>query len=274
MKQKFLITTALVVALSSFQHHEADKEIYTKKVEAAKGQTLDNFTISVAKGFLNRPYKAGTLEVNNPDEKLVVNLREFDCATYVESCVAMSLTLRKEELNFDTFKHYLQRLRYYDGKIKGYPSRIHYFSDWLYQHTHDGLLEDMTPLFGGILNPRSIHFMSSNIGKYPVQKDMNVWNDIARREADLTNHVMYYIPKNKIRSIENNLKNGDIVALTTNIDGLDVTHEGFAIRLQDGRVYLLHASSDFGRVMVTDRPLAEYMATKKNQIGIMVARFK
>jgi len=255
----------------SFQQ-ESDENIYNRKIQNAKGATLDDFTLNIAKSFLNRPYKAHTLE-GNQNEKLITNLREFDCSTFVESCIAMGLTYRKNDISFDKFKKYLQRLRYYkNGKIKGYESRINYFSDWLYTHEKDGLLQDMTASMGGIEWKKNINFMSTHWNKYPFQNDMKLLEKIQKIEEKINGQSFTYIPKEKV--IENRFLNGDIIGITTNIDGLDVAHEGFAIRLQDKRVYLLHASSDFKRVMVTDIPLVEYLAKNKKQTGIMVARLK
>ncbi|MES2520373.1 MAG: N-acetylmuramoyl-L-alanine amidase-like domain-containing protein, partial [Bacteroidota bacterium] len=92
---------------------ESDEEIYDRKIQNAKGVALDDFTLNIAKSFLNRPYKAHTLDVNT-SEKLVVNLRDFDCSTFVETCIAMGLTYRKNDISFDKFKSYLKRLRYYN----------------------------------------------------------------------------------------------------------------------------------------------------------------
>ena len=253
---------------------ESDEEIYNRKIQNAKGVALDDFTLNIAKSFLNRPYKAHTLE-GNQNEKLVVNLREFDCSTFVESCIAMGLTYRKDDISFEKFQKYLQRLRYYkNGKIKGFESRINYFSDWLYTHTEDGLLIDITPTMGGIPWKKNVNFMSTHWNKYPFPKDMELLGKIIKIEEKINSQNYTFIPKSKVKSIENQFLNGDIIGITTNIDGLDIAHEGFAIRLQDKRVYLLHASSDFKRVMVTDKPLAEYLAKNKNQTGIMVARLK
>ena len=253
---------------------ESDEDIYNRKVQNAKGVSLDDFTLNIAKSFLNRPYKAHTLE-GNQTEKLITNLREFDCSTFVESCIAMGLTYRKDDISFDKFKKYLQRLRYYkNGKIKGYESRINYFSDWLYTHEEDGLLQDVTVSMGGVVWKKNINFMSTHWNKYPFPKDTELLEKIQKIEEKINEQSFTYIPKAKVKSIENQFLNGDIIGITTNIDGLDITHEGFAIRLQDKRVYLLHASSDFKRVMVTDKPLAEYLAKNKNQTGIMVARLK
>ncbi len=271
---KVFVFSSVLVLGSSFQQPLSDEEIYQKKIQQAQGSNMHEYTLNIAKGFLNRPYKAYTLE-SKDEEKLVVNLKEFDCSTFVESCVAMGLTYRKNDTSFDKFQYYLKRLRYYNkGQIKGYDSRIHYFSDWIYTHNQDGLLEDITHSLGGVPLKKDINFISTNWDKNPNANNTALQEKIRKVENRISNQDFYYIPKAKIRSIEDKLLNGDIIGITTNIDGLDITHEGFAIRLQDRRVYLLHASSEFKRVMVSDKPLAEYMAPKKTQTGIMVARFK
>lgn len=271
---KVFVFSSVLVMGSSFQQPLSDEEIYQKKIQMAQGNNMHDYTLNIAKSFLNRPYKAYTLE-GGEEEKLVVNLKEFDCSTFVESCVAMGLTYRKNDTSFDKFQYYLKRLRYYNkGQIKGYESRIHYFSDWIYTHNKDGLLEDITSSLGGVPLKKEINFISLNWDKNPNATNSTLQEKIRKVENRISNQDFYYIPKAKIRSIEDKLLNGDIIGITTNIDGLDITHEGFAIRLQDRRVYLLHASSEFKRVMVSDKPLAEYMAPKKTQTGIMVARFK
>jgi Protein of unknown function (DUF1460) len=277
-RKAFYFTLLLVLINGNLNskpyQQESDEEIFNRKIQNAQGVALDDFTLNIAKSFLNRPYKAHTLE-GNTTEKIVVNLRDFDCSTFVETCIAMGLTYRKNDISYDKFKGYLKRLRYYNkGTIKGYDSRIHYFSDWLYTHTQDGLLEDITPSMGGMEWKRNINFMSTHWDKYPFSKNTSLQEKIQTVESKISNQNFTYIPKSKVKSIENQFLNGDIIGITTNIDGLDMTHEGFAIRLQDKRVYLLHASSDFKRVMVTDKPLAEYLAKNKTQTGIMVARLK
>ena len=274
----FCFLTILIVVTFSLNSkpyfQETDEEIYNRKIQNAKGAALDDFTLNIAKSFLNRPYKAHTLE-GNQNEKLVVNLREFDCSTFVESCIAMGLTYRKDDISFEKFQKYLQRLRYYkNGKVRGFESRINYFSDWLYTHAEDGLLIDITPSMGGIPWKKNVNFMSTHWNKYPFPKDMELLGKIIKIEERINTQNYTFVPKSKVKSIENQFMNGDIIGITTNIDGLDVTHEGFAIRLQDKRVYLLHASSEFKRVMVTDKPLVEYLAKNKNQTGIMIARLK
>ena len=65
---------------------------------------------------------------------------------------------------------------------------------------------------------------------------------------------------------------GDIIGITTNIDGLDVSHTGIAIRLEDGLIHFLHAPLKGHKVEITDITLAEYVLNNEHQTGIYVAR--
>ena len=81
-------------------------------------------TLEIGKFFLGAPYVVGTLETNKT-EHLVVNLREFDCVTFVENVVAITWFLRSRERSFESFQRLLQKIRYRRGRLQGYSSRLH-----------------------------------------------------------------------------------------------------------------------------------------------------
>ena len=91
-------------------------------------------------------------------------------------------------------------------------------------------------------------------------------------ENYLNNQSMFGLAQDKIAENEHLLQSGDIIALATSINGLDVTHTGIATREKDGRIHLLHASTGSMEVEVSELPLADYLKGIKNNTGIMVAR--
>ena len=85
---------------------------------------------------------------------------------------------------------------------------------------------------------------------------------------------MHYLPKNKLPY--NGLswiKNGDIIAITTNIPGLDVAHMGLAF-YADGKLTLIHASSSDGKVAASTIALSQMLKNNANWTGIRVLRMK
>ena len=254
-------------------YSEIDREIFEKKISQLSeidGAEMGNTIVSVGKSFVGTPYVAQTLEVND-EESLIVNLREFDCTTYVENVMAFSLLVTKEEESINAFTSVLQNIRYRDGEVNGYPSRLHYFTDWIRDNQKKGLVKDITQEIGGEKLDKEINFMSTHRDLYPMLKsDTNV-EQIASAENVLSEESLYFLSREKVTEAENLIQNGDIIALATSIEGLDVTHTGFAIRDKDNRVHLLHASSS-GQVEISEKPLAEYLKDIKSNIGIIVAR--
>lgn len=226
--------------------------------------------IFVGQTFLGTPYVAKTLEIGE-SESLVINLQGMDCTTYVENVLAFSTLLMEGKMNFDSFASTLENIRYKDGKLDGYASRLHYFSEWIVNNEQKKLLEDVTAEIGGIEIKKDINFMSTHRDLYPFLQDEENFKKIKASENYLNHQSICILPQDQIEANENQIMNGDIIALTTSITGLDITHTGIAIREKDGRIHLLHASSS-GKVEVSELPLVEYLKKIKKNTGIMVAR--
>jgi len=110
--------------------------------------------------FSGTPYVAATLE-NGVDEKLVINLRELDCTTFVESCLALARTVKLGKTDFESFINQLELIRYRDGICNQYPSRLHYFSEWIHNNQNKNFVSEK-PNFQGVKVNKSINFMSTH----------------------------------------------------------------------------------------------------------------
>ena len=221
------------------------------------------------------PYRGGTLDVNE-NESLVVRTDSVDCTTYVETILAMYLASKAEDDEYSDFKEALTRIRYRDGVIKGYSSRLHYFSDWVANNEKKGILYEVTSRSNHSQRHFSINYMTKHSGLYRrLKEDSLSVNEMLCVEEKWKNYDMSYIPKELLKEHHNNIDicNGDILALTTNIDGLDVVHLGFAVWV-DGNIHLLHASSLYGRVVLDPMSLYEYLKDRKKHTGIRVIRVK
>ena len=220
--------------------------------------------------FLGKPYTTGLLDAS-PEETLVVDLTQFDCVLFVEAVLAMAQGVALEDYRFASFRQRLKALRYRDGNLDGYCSRLHYFSDWIADNQARGHVRDVSMAFGGVPLAKTLNFMSSHRERYPhlAASDSLVQGILAteRRLAQLT---LYHIPQHRIAQVYGLLQDGDILALTTHIDGLDVVHTGLAFAQADGTFGMLHASTRHGVTIAPD--LAAYIQGNRAQIGIMVAR--
>ncbi|MCJ7465221.1 MAG: DUF1460 domain-containing protein [Maribacter sp.] len=251
-----------------------DQKAFEEKIVEIKGLLDYDFgktLVGVGKTFIDVPYVAKTLEVGDT-ESVVINLHGLDCTTFVENVLALGVMLKNGTSDFDDFTKTLEIVRYKDGRLNGYASRLHYFSEWIANNERKGLLKDMTSEIGGIKITKDINFMSTHRDLYPFLKDDGNFKKIRASEKYLTNQTLCILPQDQIVANEHNIHSGDIIALTTSIDGLDITHTGIAILEKDGRIHLLHASTGSMKVEVSELPLAEYLKGIKKNTGIIVAR--
>lgn len=276
-RNRFLFFLFLGLQIASLAHAQQADGDPSALVFAEKKHLLDASAnpaarcLAVARSFVGTPYVHGCLDRHNGTEQLVINLRELDCWTFVEYCTAFALNGRGD---YAGFKEKVQELRYWGGQINGYGSRIHYFSGWILQAEKTGHLSDLTASLGGQKLKKTTAYLSKNPKKYPKLRDAQQLQYVIGSEKRINAHAWHYIPKSKIRQVESRIQDGDLILLTSSKPFLDIAHEGFAIRMGDGRVHLLHASSTGGKVLISPRPLAEYCARAKSQSGIMVARLR
>ena len=222
--------------------------------------------------FCGTPYTAATLE-KGPHEHLVINERELDCTTFVENTLALALTYNEEKYNFADFARNLQLIRYRGGKIENYPSRLHYFSDWIADNTEKKIVAEITCTLFPVSTKKDYFFMSRNYERYPaLRNNTNAIEKIRERENKLSRQYFCYIPKDSLSGSRlAQINDGDIIAITTDIDGLDISHVGIAYKIK-GSVHLLHASQKQGVVIIDTLPLPDYLQGHKRQTGIRVIR--
>ncbi|MDD2618395.1 MAG: DUF1460 domain-containing protein, partial [Bacteroidales bacterium] len=80
-----------------------------------------------------------------------------------------------------------------------------------------------------------------------------------------------YIPKTRLAEYIEDIPEGSIIAISTNLDGLDIAHIGFAY-WQKGSLHLLHASSSNSVVEISEKDLLSYLNGIKHFTGIMIAQ--
>ena len=242
---------------------------------SVSAQETDNAMLKYGLNFLKTPYVAHTLEVNE-EEKLVVNFDEVDCTTFVEYVLALALSpVKNGTIDNADYARTLQSIRYRDGKIDGYTSRLHYIADWVNNGVRHGFMEDITAANSPDTVRLSLNFMSSHPKSYRqlASSPENV-SKIESIEKALSGQTFHYIPKAKLPDEGFSwIKNGDIIAITTNVPGLDVAHMGIAY-YEKGVLKLLHASSTRKMVVITQKTLAQMLKNNKRFTGIRVVRMK
>lgn len=261
-----------------------DWRIFQATLQAADARGFDTLplgdaVVEMGALFLGTPYVPQTLEVPGP-ERMVVNFRGLDCVTFVENVLALTRFHRLhgvEVLNDPTearrrYEADLATLRYRDGRANGYASRLHYFSEWLSHAQEGGRLQMRTVLLGGVPDPEPTNFMTRHRDAYRQLADAKAFAAIQQVEERLTSAgPRVFIPEEAIAGAAEEIRNGDVIAATSTVNGLDVAHTGLAWWI-DGTLHLLHAPLVGSTVVLSDRPLADRILEITSQDGIMVAR--
>ncbi len=234
-------------------------------------------TLFYARQLMNLPYVAHTLEIKDKEEHLAINLQSLDCTTLVENCCALALTTKHGSKRWEDYLSWLQKLRYQDGKINGYSSRNHYFSQWIQSGERLGMVKEVVPANNvSVPMKLSLTYMSTHPESYPLLKvNMEERRLIAEMEKRASGATVRYIPKERVgdsRKVLGQIKDGDIIAITTRKAGLDIAHVGFAVWGNDGKLHLLNASSIHKKVVLEPMTLYQYMQQHSTQTGIRVIR--
>ncbi len=230
---------------------------------------LDQILHNIAQQFLGSAYQGGLLD-KSEKETLVASLTQFDCVLFVETVLALVRGIAVEDYTYSTFTENIVEQRYRQGKMETYCDRLHYFSEWIVDNEKRGNVVNLTPSLGGIPLNKTLNFMTTHKGSYPqmVKNEAN-YQCIAQVEENLRQLNLTYLPTSGISEVYSQLKSGDIIAITTNIQGLDVTHTGLVYR-QANQVGLIHASPA-GQVTIAP-DLQQYVSRVRGASGILVVR--
>lgn len=278
---KLLSFLFLLIIVCNFNaqtiYTQVDVDVCNSKFQFSSEKNLsllpiNEIIIEIGKSFLGTDYAANTLEKGDK-ENLVVNLTGLDCYTFLETSLVFARSVKQGKTTFEDYQKELTNIRYRDGKLKEYPSRLHYFSDWIYDMNKRGIGKDITKEIGGKRYVKKINFMSTHVDSYKQLKENQKFvKEISNIERQISTRKYFYIPQEEIASVEGKIQSGDIIGITTNIEGLDIAHTGIAICMNDGRIHLMHAPNVGYKVQITEKPLADYIKGNKKQTGIMVFR--
>ena len=279
MKEYFLLLAFLFPFILCNGHTEtytttkqdrALAEKVLKKLEAHQDEGPGNLMVRAANALLGQPYVAGTLD-ELPNEKLCVYLTRTDCILFVETCLGLVQTARRNTVSFEYFVSELQCSRYRNGVYSRYEDRLHYTTEWARQGVARGVLEDMTEALGGVRYDHPVHYMSMHPDAYPRMTDVEA---IKAVEDSINAVPSTYIPKNRLKEALKGIRNGDIILFTTTVDGLDVSHCAIAKVDAGEPVRFIHASTGAKKVILEPRTLEEYVTGRKAVTGIQVYRVR
>ena len=280
--KKFLIVSCLLLSmlcgaqsLEDVRYSPEDVVNFNEVMELltpVKDAPVSELVIMTAKHFLGTDYVSFTLELE--PEMLTVSTTRTDCILFVEMCLAMSLTAKEDSPDFGKYCDNLRKLRYRDGVVDGYASRVHYTSEWIHQGEARGLFEEITKDLGGVPYDQKFFYMSTHPDFYKQLKDNP--RETARIKAvekDLEKFDYYLMPKDRLEEMVDGIETGDIVCFNERTPGIDIAHVAYAYRDGD-KLTFIHASSTTKKVVINSTPLVEYTRGINAHNGLRIVRLK
>ena len=199
----------------------------------------------LSRHFLGQPYQINPLigSAQTP-EVFTVSLDRFDCVTYIETILALSLASNTGE-----FKEWLRKIRYENGRI-AWERRNHYMTGWIRSNVRAGAVRRLSlPEVRSIIKERTL---DSVPGLAPVRTRFAC------------------VPKAAIGKLLGHVETGDLVFFASTRKHLDVFHCGILVR-NDGRVFVRHASRSQGGVV--EQELDDFLKANR-MAGVIIARPK
>lgn len=257
----------------SFTNPGADTTLVTEKLiewiprhNASKSELM----LGMARELIGIPY--GGHPGEKPETAMIVQMDSMNCVTMVETAMALAMTIAENRSSWRDMLYNMEQVRYRNGRANGYGSRLHYVTDWAIDLAQRGILEEVT---AKVCEPRysikTLDYMSRNRDKYPELADSANLAAIRNVEMGYMSHRSPYIKPSMLKGAK--LQDGDILALTSTLPGLDVAHIGVAV-IKNGVPYLIHASSKQGEVIEDSMPLGVYLSRNRQFNGVRVFRLK
>ena len=261
MMTKWMTT---LLALTFILGMQAQNVEYTKADSALVVKLLTD--AQTQRGKENRVFYFGKkfLELGDT-EHLIVNLHGLDCTTFVETVVALSMCDMQNQRTFDDFCKNLTKIRFRDGKMTDYTSRLHYFTWWAEDNERKGIVKDISiddaPFFG--TQTVHINYMSQHPTLYKQLKNHPEFVPVIKGYEQATEGKQFrYILKQDLSwqagTPLSMVKDGDIVAMLTD--------------WKNGKLHLLHASSLYKKVLMSQETFYEYEKKQAKHTGIRVFR--
>ena len=270
-----------------------NREIFDRiysEVKNDAGKPMGELTVEIAQKFLGTEYIASTLE--KEPEELQVFLDKTDCILFVElsSCFALTVkgyrieqagdgetfkvsdkpSVKKAEPSYELLCDNIRNMRYRLGVVDGYPSRVHYTSEWILQNQTNGIMKEFSQNLGSQFQQK-FSYMSKHPGSYMQLKNnpSNV-EKIQKMESHLEAQApFFYVSQAQLRDpkVISQIEDGDIITFISKTEGLDLAHVALALKV-DGVMHFIHASSKAMKVIIEEKTLADYATN-----GLRVCRF-
>lgn len=209
---------------------------------------------------------------------LRVNLDSFSPLMFVNSVIALVKTADNPSgTDIAVFSRQLEDIVCRRGENHGFPSVMFHTSDWIGDNISRGNISELTEDYAGVVaRTKSLDEMTRKRSDFAALADSAVFEQVRMTEMGFRTHRIPTLKKETVkkREVLEDLRDGDIILLVPNRDGIDMYDIGF-VKMEEGVPHFIHLSPQTHTVVTEKDDLGRYMAlvTKYFQ-GYRILRVK
>ncbi|MEM7013222.1 MAG: N-acetylmuramoyl-L-alanine amidase-like domain-containing protein, partial [Verrucomicrobiota bacterium] len=168
-----------------------------------------------------KPYVSFSLEIDDHIEAPSANMDGLDCWSFFEIALGLSRMISLEKSSYvpQDLLDQIEFTRYRAGSCSGnYLERIHYLGEWFFENEARGVADNITQDFDFAqkIEDRELHEMTNLAKHYRyLRENPALVPKMAVLQDQLEQLPVYYVPKDKVKDIEDDLQNGDIIGIAT-----------------------------------------------------------
>lgn len=209
---------------------------------------------------------------------LRINLDSFSPLMFVNTVIALAKTSEHPgPVDWRTFSREFENVSCRRGEFKGFPSIMYHSSDWIGDNFARGNVSELTEDYAGVVaRTKSLDEMTRFRKNYAALADSATFEAVRMTEMGFRTHRVPSLKKETVKKKEiiEDLRNGDIIILVPNRDGIDIYDIGI-VSFEQEVPHLIHLSPLSHNIVREKDGLARYMdlVTKYFQ-GYRIIRIK
>lgn len=205
-----------------------------------------------------------------------LNLQAFTPLSFINSALALGqASLANTNPGWRDFAKAFVALSCRRGEDKGFNSIMYHTSDWINDNIYRGNVKERTEDFSGAVSKtKSLTYLTRNRDKFAALADSAMFENVKFTEMGFRSMRVPMLKKETIskKEVLSEIKDGDIIIMVCNGDGIDYYRIGVAVNKEDGP-YMIMFDPEEGKVIETPTPLPLFFKTRtKHYSGYRLLR--
>lgn len=192
-----------------------------------------------------------------------INIDTFTPISYINTVEALTRAASQSQPSWIDFVREYENLSCRRGEESGFPSVMRYGCDWISDNLYRGNIKELTENYPGAVSKiKSVDYMSRHPEKFAALSNPDVFDKIELLDMGFKQHRIPYLKRQYItrKDIVEDMKDGDILMMLTNADGLDI-YAVYYVTLENDKIYLTGLDPETGSITRLKEPAERVFKT-------------